>query len=129
MTSLRRRDATTDGIPEMRAAAYLRVSSKAQTLDMQRSAILRAAKARGDTIHAWYSEKQSAKTLARPALSRLRADARAGQVRRLYIYRLDRLARSGIRDTFEVVEELRAAGCELVTVTVGDSCSPARPAA
>jgi DNA invertase Pin-like site-specific DNA recombinase len=110
----------------MRAAAYLRVSSKAQTLDMQRAAILRAAKARGDTVHVWYSEKQSAKTLTRSALTRLRTDARAGQVRRLYIYRLDRLTRSGIRDTFEVVEELRSAGCEPVTVSDGfDLTGPA----
>jgi hypothetical protein len=34
----------------MRAAAYIRVSSKSQTLDMQRDAIERAAKSRRDTI-------------------------------------------------------------------------------
>jgi len=43
-------------------AAYIRVSSKAQTLEMQRSALVRAAAARGDTIRTWYAEKQSAKT-------------------------------------------------------------------
>ena len=48
-----------------------------------------------------------------------RADARAGQVRRLYVHRLDRLTRSGIRDTFELVEELRAAGVEIVTIADG----------
>ena len=108
------------------AAAYIRVSSKAQTLEMQRAAIARAATARGDRIGSWYSEKQSAKTLARAELARLRADARAGLVRRLYVFRLDRLARSGIRDTFEVVEELRAAGVELVPIADGfDLTGPA----
>ena len=57
--------------------------------------------------------------LARPALEQLPQDARAGKVRRVYVYRLDRLTRSGIRDTFEVVEELRTAGTELVTIADG----------
>jgi len=61
----------------------------------------------------------SGASTARPALEQLRQDARAGKVRRVYVYRLDRLTRSGIRDTFEVVEELRRAGAELVTVADG----------
>lgn len=105
----------------MDATAYYRVSSKAQDIAMQRLAVERATAARGDTIVSIYSEKQSAKTITRPELDRLRADARAGLVRRLYVYRLDRLARSGIRDTFEVVEELRRHGVELVSVSDGFS--------
>jgi DNA invertase Pin-like site-specific DNA recombinase len=101
------------------ASAYLRVSSRAQDLAMQKLAIERTAIVRGDNVANWYSEKRSAKTIARPELNRLRDDARAGRVRRLYLYRLDRLARSGIRDTFEVVEELRRHGVELVTVSDG----------
>jgi DNA invertase Pin-like site-specific DNA recombinase len=75
--------------------------------------------ARGDTISVWYAEKRSAKTLTRAELQRLRADACAGGFRKLYVFRLDRLTRSGIRDTFEVVEELRAHGVELVSVADG----------
>lgn len=101
------------------ATAYVRVSSKAQTFEMQRAAITRAAAARGDRIASWFCEKQSARTLARPELARLLAAARAGAVGRLYVFRLDRLARSGIRDTFEVVEELRVAGVDVVTVADG----------
>jgi DNA invertase Pin-like site-specific DNA recombinase len=42
------------------------------------------------------------------------------------VYRLDRLARSGIRDTLEVVEELRAAGATLVSCADGfDLSGPA----
>lgn len=43
------------------------------------------------------------------------------------MYRLDRLTRSGIRDTFEVMEELRANGCEVVSV--GDGFDVNGPAA
>jgi DNA invertase Pin-like site-specific DNA recombinase len=103
----------------MNAAAYIRVSSKAQDLAMQRDAISRAATARRDRIETWYSEKESGKTLARPELHRLRDDARQGYIQRLYVYRLDRLARSGIRDTLALVQELRAAGVDLVTIGDG----------
>lgn len=110
----------------MRAAAHIRVSSKSQTLDMHRVAIERAARACRDTIADWYSDRLSAKTLSRPGLERLRQAAREGRVPRLYVYRLDRLARSGIRDTFEVIEELRSHSCELVTVADGfDLAGPA----
>ncbi len=99
--------------------AYVRVSSKAQNLATQKAAIERAASARGDSIAAWYAEKLSGKSTDRPELHRLRADARAGHVRKLYLFRIDRLTRSGIRDTFEVVEELRGHGVQLVTVADG----------
>jgi DNA invertase Pin-like site-specific DNA recombinase len=112
----------------MTASAYIRVSSRAQDHGMQRAAIERAAEARGDAIEdvAWYAEKRSAKTTARPELDRLRQDARAGRIRRLYLFRLDRLTRSGIRDTLEIVDELRRAGVELVTISDGfDLSGPA----
>jgi DNA invertase Pin-like site-specific DNA recombinase len=100
-------------------AAYVRVSSRAQDVTTQRTAIERAAAARGDLIAEWYSEKRSGKTLARPELNRLRQAVARCEVSRVYVFRLDRLARSGIRDTFEVVDELRAAGVELVSVADG----------
>jgi DNA invertase Pin-like site-specific DNA recombinase len=101
------------------ASAYIRVSSRAQDHSTQRSAIERAAAARGDTITTWFAEKKSAKTLSRAELQRLRAEARAGHVSKLYVFRLDRLTRSGIRDTFELVEELRGHGVEIVSVADG----------
>ena len=97
-------------------ASYVRVSSRAQSSTLQSHAIARAAAARGDTINRTYEEKTSAKTTQRAELARLRNAARAGELRKLYVYRLDRLARSGIRDTLEILDELRAAGCSVVTV-------------
>jgi len=107
-------------------AAYVRVSSRAQNHATQRAAIEQAASARGDVIAVWYAEKRTGKELARPELDRLRADARAGVLRRVYLFKLDRLTRSGIRDTLQVVDELRRHGCELVTVADGfDLAGPA----
>ena len=103
----------------MNTVAYVRVSSKAQDHASQRAAIERAVAARGDILTHWYAEKQSGKTLDRPELDRLRAAVRGGEIRRLYVYRLDRLTRSGIRDTLDLVEELRHGGVDLVTVADG----------
>jgi DNA invertase Pin-like site-specific DNA recombinase len=102
-------------------AAYLRVSSKAQDTATQQSAINRVSAARGDAIGVVYQEKRSGKTLARPELDRVRAAVRAGEIKKLYVYRLDRLTRSGIRDTFELIEEFRLHGCEVVSVADGFS--------
>jgi DNA invertase Pin-like site-specific DNA recombinase len=87
------------------ATAYIRVSSRAQDHATQRAAIERIAAARGDVITEWFAEKKSAKTMARAELHRLRAVAREGCISKLYVFRLDRLTRSGIRDTFELVED------------------------
>jgi DNA invertase Pin-like site-specific DNA recombinase len=108
-------------------AAYYRVSSKAQDIGMQKAAVERAAAARGDGIAAVYEEKRSAKTVDRPVLARLRQAAREGKIAKLYLYRLDRLTRSGIRDTLEVMDELRRHGVEVVSVA--DGFDPSGPAA
>jgi DNA invertase Pin-like site-specific DNA recombinase len=103
----------------MDSVAYVRVSSRAQDHATQRSAIERAAVARGDAIAEWYAEKKSARTMDRAELRRLRDESRRGGIRRLYCFRLDRLTRSGIRDTFELIEELRAHGVDIVSVADG----------
>ncbi len=103
------------------ALAYIRVSSRTQDLASQRSAIERAAGARGDAIDDWRAEKRSAKTMAREELQRLLVDARAGRLRgrRLYLFRLDRLTRTGIAGTLTTLDELRASGVEVVSVADG----------
>jgi DNA invertase Pin-like site-specific DNA recombinase len=97
---------------------YCRVSSRSQSLAMQRDAIMRAARLRPLSIQAWYEERVSS-TRSRPELDRLLADVRGGRVRLVFVYRLDRLTRNGIRDTLRIVEEIRAAGATLETVADG----------
>jgi DNA invertase Pin-like site-specific DNA recombinase len=101
-------------------AAYVRVSTAGQDLEGQRAALRRAARARGVRIDRWFEEKQSGAALCqRPALAELRLAARMGEINTLLVYRLDRLTRSGIRDTLTLVEELRIAGCNVVTIADG----------
>ena len=103
------------------AAAYLRVSTTQQDWKLQRAAVERAASARGDRIpkRLWFEEKKSGRNIERPVLQKLRAAVRAGNVGRLYVFRIDRLTRSGIRDTLGLVEEFRRGGAELVSVADG----------
>lgn len=102
-------------------AAYLRVSSKAQTVSMQRDAIDRAARARGEPVELWLEETRTGGTIARPELARLVDLARGGRVRLVYVFRLDRLTRTGIRDTLDILHLLKSYGCRVETIADGFS--------
>lgn len=107
--------------------AYLRVSSKGQRLETQCDAVSRAAKARGLRVAVWYREKLGGAAADRPELERLRADARAGKLTHLIVYRLDRLTRRGIRDTLALLDELQHCGVQVETIADGFSLAgPAR---
>ena len=106
---------------ERLAAAYVRVSSRSQNTRTQVQEIDRVNKARSNAACLWYEEKRSAKTLERPQLQMLLECVRAGKIRTLYVYRIDRLTRSGIRDTLDLVNELRTCGCKLVSCADGFS--------
>lgn len=104
---------------ELKSAAYVRVSTPEQDYELQRLAIERAATARGDTELTWYSETRSGRSWLRPELERLTSAAARGLHARVYVWRLDRLTRRGPADTLAVVEQLKNAGCQLVSVTEG----------
>lgn len=95
-----------------RVVAYVRVSSVGQDHATQRHAIERAH----PNVSHWYAEKQSAKTTQRVELQRMLEDARNKKFSTLVCFKLDRLARSGVRDTFAVLKVLRDAGVTLVAV-------------
>lgn len=100
----------------MKSIAYLRVSSRGQGWELQKDTIAKAAKTNGDEIVEWRSEKQSAKTMDRPVLKSILADAGNGILKRVYVFKLDRLTRTGVSDTFESVSKLRRGGCELIAI-------------
>lgn len=100
------------------------MSTRQQGWELQREAIRRAAAARGEEIAEFYEEKRSGSSRERPELDRLRQAVRAGHVSRLYVFRLDRLTRRGIRDTLELLEEFRGGGA--VVVSVADAFDPAQ---
>jgi site-specific DNA recombinase len=105
-----------------RVALYARVSSEAQaqeaTIDSQLSVLRARIKADGYPIEpAWcfVDDGVSGTTLVRPGLERLRDQAAAGAVDRLYVLAPDRLARRHAHQMV-LVDELRACGVEMVFV-------------
>ena len=100
-------------------AAYVRVSSRSQNAATQRDAIAVAARARGDAIAEFFEEKRSASRIDRAELANVREAARQGQIQKLYVFRIDRLTRTGIRDTLGLIDELKRNGCAVVSVADG----------
>lgn len=98
-------------------AAYVRVSSDGQSDRSQRSAIRRAAAARGHDVARWYAETASATdTGPRLELERVRLAAKRGELARLYVFALDRLTRRGIPEMFRLVHELARHGCLVISL-------------
>ncbi len=104
----------------MRAAIYARVSSERQaqqdTIDSQVQAL--RARVREDELMldeelCFIDDGYSGSTLVRPALERLRDQAGAGAIDRLYVHSPDRLARRYAYQAL-LVDELQHCGVELV---------------
>jgi DNA invertase Pin-like site-specific DNA recombinase len=97
-------------------AGYIRVSTASQDHAYQRSAIEAAARARGERVDEWFADVASGGTLERPEFRRLQTALDARRLRRVWVWRLDRLTRTGIADTLECVDHVRRSGAELVSV-------------
>ncbi len=103
-------------------ALYARVSTDQQaqegTIDSQVSAIRARIEAAGDVLEAercFCDDGVSGATLVRPALERLRDQAAAGAIDRLYLLAPDRLARRHAHQMV-LLEELQGNGVEVVFV-------------
>ena len=106
--------------PQFSAAIYARVSSQQQadanTIASQVEALRDRVRADGlnlDSACCYLDEGQSGATLLRPALERLRDQAAAGVLDRLYVHSPDRLARSYAYQVL-LLEEFRHCGIEVV---------------
>ena len=75
-------------------AVYLRVSTKSQDTLSQEPDLRRWAEDHPDVGVRWYRDKSSGKTMERPGMTKLLADLRAGKVKALVVWRLDRLGRT-----------------------------------
>jgi site-specific DNA recombinase len=118
------------GTDHLRAAIYARVSSEQQAKDNTVASQLEALKQRVehdglglDPELCFIDEGWSGSTLIRPALERLRDQAAAGAIDRLYVHSPDRLARKYAYQVL-VVDELRRGGVEIVFLNQGLGRTP-----
>ena len=100
----------------MTTALYVRTSTTDQDGQAQLHALRRAAEARGwSQTQEFIDLGHSGAKAHRPALDGLRSTARAGTVRQVLVFGLDRLGRS-LRDLLVLLDELAAAGCVVVSL-------------
>jgi DNA invertase Pin-like site-specific DNA recombinase len=102
----------------MTTAVYVRVSSRPQDAARQGPDLKRWVGEHPDEIIKWYRDKFTGKTVDRPGFARLLADVAAGKVRRIVVWRLDRLGRTA-KDLTALFEDLRQRGVDLVSLQDG----------
>ncbi len=108
-------------------AIYARVSKgKGQDVASQKPDLERwaAAQAETDTVK-WYTDKMTGKVMDRPAFNRLMADVKAGKVKTIVVWRLDRLGRTA-KGLTALFDELREFKVNLISLKDGlDLATPA----
>jgi len=104
-------------------AIYMRVSSRTQDHRSQEPDLKRWVAAQ-DVEAVWYRDTFTGKTMQRPGMDRLMADVRAGVVKRIVVWRLDRLGRTA-RGLVTLFEELHERGVGLVSLKDGLDLSTA----
>jgi DNA invertase Pin-like site-specific DNA recombinase len=102
----------------MTVACYVRVSSRRQKVDSQRSEIQKWLDATGIDPKSveWYADKESGKTLKRPEYERLQRDIFNGTVRTVVCWKLDRLSRR-LRDGVNLLADWCERGLKIVVIT------------
>ncbi len=110
----------------MNAALYVRVSTDRQTAQNQIAELRQLAAARG--MEATIYEEVESAAKARPVLDRMLADARAGKVRAIMVWALDRLHRSMV-GSIQTVLECDRLGVPVVSLREPwlDTAGPVRP--
>jgi DNA invertase Pin-like site-specific DNA recombinase len=95
-------------------AYYLRVSTNAQTDDSQRGDMERHS-AISDHEGEWYTDTFTGRSMDRPEFNRMMELVRMGKVKRIVVWRLDRLGRTAA-GLCKLFEELQDLGCALISI-------------
>jgi DNA invertase Pin-like site-specific DNA recombinase len=103
---------------------YLRVSSQSQDIKSQEPDLQTWAKAQDGDVR-WFKDRFTGTEMERPGLDKLLADARAGKISRVVVWRLDRLGRTA-RGLLALLDELQSLGVGFVSLREGiDLSTPA----
>ncbi len=99
----------------VRAALYLRVSTRDQSVENQERELRQWADRLGFEVAAVYADTASGSRSDREALAAVLAGAHRREFGVLLIWSLDRLSREGIGATARYLEQLRAAGVRVMS--------------
>lgn len=102
----------------MKVACYVRVSSRRQKDDSQRSEIQRwlMSHAIDPSQVEWYADQVSGSTLQRPAFEKLQKDIFDGTVKTVVLWKLDRLSRR-LKDGITTLADWAERDLKIVVVT------------
>jgi DNA invertase Pin-like site-specific DNA recombinase len=98
-------------------AIYLRVSSQSQDIKSQEPDLQAWAKAQAEDVR-WFKDKFTGTQMDRPGLDKLLAEARAGKINKVIVWRLDRLGRTA-RGLLALLDELQALGVGFASLREG----------
>jgi len=100
-------------------AVYCRVSSKQQNTASQKPDLQKWVQsfAENEEVH-WYEDQFTGRTMQRPAWSRLMKAIHTGRIRKVVVWRLDRLGRTA-KGLTALFEELPSLGVGLVSLKDG----------
>lgn len=99
----------------MSTAIYARVSTDEQHADMQIEDLKRYCWGRGWDVRQYTDEGYSGAVPKRPALDSLMEDVRAGRIKRIIVWRFDRMARN-TKHMLELMEFFNSFGCTFVSM-------------
>jgi len=108
-------------------AVYIRVSTEAQRTDSQEQELKRYCRQRGWSDLTYYMDKICGAKASRPQLDRMMQDIRAGKIKRLIVYKLDRLGRS-LTHLALILDELNRLKVPLIASSQGIDTSDDNPA-
>ena len=99
-------------------ACYLRVSSRTQKTDSQKAEVEQWLLRHGHDLASvqWFEDKESGKTLKRPAFDQLQAAIFAGAIKTVVVWKLDRLSRR-LQDGINTLANWCERGVRVVSVT------------
>jgi DNA invertase Pin-like site-specific DNA recombinase len=101
----------------VKAAIYIRVSTKEQTAGNQRPALEQYAQNRGFDIVAVYSEEESAWRAGHQIeLAQLYTDAKKGKFQLVLVWALDRLTREGALGILKIVQRFKEVGVRIYSL-------------
>src|SRR5262245_4423822 len=108
----------------MTGGIYSRVRSKSQDTKSQDPNLADLSQGTADEV-CWYKDRFTGTTMTRPELDKLLADARAGKISRVVVWRLDRLGRTA-KGLLELLDELQRLNVGFVSLREGiDLATPA----
>lgn len=103
----------------MNVAIYCRVSTKKETQNPETQLIPcnRYCKENNYTIIDTYIDKKSGRNVKRPAFQKMMKDALYHKFDLILVWKMDRLSRGGIRETYNILDKLKRYGINVISIT------------